>query len=82
MKRSIFIVLSSLVVGFLYGKLATVFHWHLPPNWLAYITRTGAVETRIDMAYMSLYIDALLLGLGIWILLSLIERGIVRRADP
>jgi hypothetical protein len=82
MKRPIFIVLSSLVGGMLYGKLATIFHWYLPPNWLADITRTGSVETRVDMAYISLYIDALLIGFALSILLCLIERGTMRRTDP
>jgi hypothetical protein len=82
MRRPIFIVLSSLVVGMLYGKLATIFHWYLPPNWLANITRTGSVETRVDMAYISLYIDALLIGFAISIFLWLTGRRMLRRTGP
>jgi hypothetical protein len=76
MKRALSIILICVALGMIYGKLATVFHWYLPPNWLADVTRTGAAETRIDMAYISLYLDAALAGLVLWIVLRLAKRRV------
>jgi hypothetical protein len=58
----------------IYGKLATIYHWYLPPNWLADISHTALVETRYEMAYIGLYLDAALAGLALWILLKFAKR--------
>ena len=71
MKRTLSIILICVVLGMIYGKLATIYHWYLPPNWLADITHTGGAETRIDLAYISLYLDAALAGLVLLIVLRL-----------
>jgi hypothetical protein len=81
MKRPIFIILLCVVLGMIYGKLATIYHWYLPPNWLAAITRTAAVETRIDMAYISLYLDSASAGLVLWILVQLAKRRYLRHPE-
>jgi hypothetical protein len=59
------------VVGIIYGKLATVYHWYLPPNWLANMLGAYNVETQIDLAYINLYIDAALLGVVLSIIIHL-----------
>jgi hypothetical protein len=71
MKRALSIILICVALGMIYGKLATIYHWYLPPNWLAYMTHTALVETQMDLAYLSLYLDAALAGLVLWILLRL-----------
>jgi len=71
MKRTLSIILICVVLGMIYGKLATIYHWYLPPNWLADITHTGGAEARIDLAYISLYLDAALAGLVLLIVLRL-----------
>jgi hypothetical protein len=35
MKGSLAVIAVCIVMGIIYGKLATVYHWYLPPNWLA-----------------------------------------------
>jgi hypothetical protein len=76
MKRALSIILICVVLGMIYGKLATIYHWYLPPNWLADITHTGGAETRIDLAYISLYLDAARAGLVLLIVLRLARHSV------
>jgi hypothetical protein len=73
MMRLIFMILLGVTAGMAYGKLATMYHWYLPPNWLADSFGISYVETRIDLAYISLYVDAALAGGGLWLMLRLIR---------
>lgn len=81
MKGSLSVIGVCIVMGIIYGKLATIYHWHLPPNWLANMMGVHNVETRIDLAYASLYVDAALLGAVLSIIIRLVtnkaigERG-------
>jgi hypothetical protein len=71
-------------MGIIYGKLATVDHRYLPPNWLADMIGVHDVETRIDLAYASLNVDAALLGAVLSIIIRLKYRhrryGVARPA--
>jgi hypothetical protein len=57
------VVLASLAIGLIYGKAASLYHWYLPPNWLDRLIGADG-ESSIDAAYVSLYIDAIVVGLG------------------
>ena len=59
------VVLAGLAVGVIYGKLATVYHWYLPPNWLGRLTGADG-ESAYDAAFDSLYIDTTVVALAIW----------------
>lgn len=63
--RLIFMILLGVAAGLSYGKLATMYHWYLSPNWLADSFSISYIETRIDLAYISLYADAALAGIGL-----------------
>jgi hypothetical protein len=71
MRRATSIILICVLLGMIYGKLATIYHCYLPPNWLAVITKIPNVETRIDLPYISLYVDSALVGLALSIVLRL-----------
>jgi len=74
MKWPISMMLMGAVLGMTYGKLATLYQWYLPANWLADLTRTSNVETRMDLAYISLYAEAALAGFLLWMVLRLVRR--------
>jgi len=63
--KTVAVILASLAVGLTYGKLATLHHWYLPPNWLGRLTGADG-EGAIDAAYLSLWIDTTVVGFGVW----------------
>ena len=76
MRRGALLVLAGLFVGVLYGKIATIYHLHLPPNWLARLTGADG-ETAEELAYYSLFLDAAAVGVLVSALSSL--RGPMRK---
>jgi len=76
--KSLSIIIVCIVIAIIYGKLATVYHWYLPPNWLANVTAAHNAEMRIDLAYISLYADAALLG-AVLSVISILAAGKGRR---
>jgi hypothetical protein len=70
--RSMSFILIGLAVGLVYGKLATVNHWLLPPNWLGRLAGADG-ESSYDWAYASLYVDTAILGLIAWGILRLVQ---------
>ena len=54
MRRGALLVLAGLFVGVLYGKIATIYHLHLPPNWLARLTGADG-ETAEELAYYTCF---------------------------
>jgi hypothetical protein len=61
------VFIAGLFVGLVYGKLAAIYHWHLPPNWIARLAGADG-ETAWDLAFVSLWIDTALLALLIWMI--------------
>jgi hypothetical protein len=69
MKWLIVTISICVALGMIYGKLAAVFHWYLPPDWLSIMTGAYNAETQMDLAYISLYIDSALVGAVLYIIL-------------
>jgi len=63
MKPSLLIIVMCLLLGIIYGKIATVLHLYLPPNWLANVIGSHDVEMQMDLAYIGLYIDSIVIGI-------------------
>lgn len=71
--RTAVVVLAILAIGLIYGKLASVYHWYLPPNWLGHLTGADG-EGAIDAAYLSLWIDTTVVGLAAWTIRQFLRR--------
>ena len=63
MKPSLLIIVMCLLLGIIYGKIATVLHLYLLPNWLANVIGSHDVEMQMDLAYIGLYIDSIVIGI-------------------
>jgi hypothetical protein len=72
MFKSMSFMFMGLVVGLAYGKLATIYHWRLPPNWLSGMVGADG-ESSYDCAYISLYVDAAIAGIVVWAMLRLVH---------
>ena len=74
MLRGALLVCTGVLVAMIYGKIATIYHLYLPPNWLARLTGSDG-ETAEELAYYSMFTDAAIIGLLIWGVTNLFNRG-------
>ena len=73
LKRLAIVFLVGIVAGVVYGKVATVYHLWVPPDWLGRLLSADG-ETALDLLYVGLWIDGGVLALVLYIIFRAVIR--------